>query len=110
MWSIPPPRKREAPGAGSLSGSCYRARACRVYRQGDGGGSGGQGRRGTRQQAVGGSAHRTPPPVHDKGIDHHGAAISVAQKFLDGADVVAVFQEVRREGMAEGVAREPDVL
>jgi len=91
MGSIPPPRKGGAPGAGSLCGSWYRARARRVYRQGDGGGSGGQGRRGTRQRAVGGTADGAPPPVHHVGTDHCGADIPVAQKLLDGADVVAVF-------------------
>ena len=55
------------------------------------GGSGGQGRRGTRQRAVGGTADGAPPPVHHVGTDHCGADIPVAQKLLDGADVVAVF-------------------
>ena len=42
--------------------------------------------------------------VEHVGIDHRGADVGVAQEFLDGADVVAPFQQVGREGMTEGVA------
>lgn len=38
------------------------------------------------------------------GVDHGGFDVAVAEEFLDGADVVAVFDEVGGEGMAEGVA------
>jgi hypothetical protein len=39
------------------------------------------------------------------GIDHGGFDILVAQQFLDGADIVMVFQQVRGEAMPEGMAR-----
>ena len=38
------------------------------------------------------------------GIDHSSSDIVVAEEFLDGADVVALFEEVGGEGVAEGVA------
>ena len=44
------------------------------------------------------------PLVEDVGIDHGGADIFVAEEFLDGANVVAVFEEMGGERVAEGVA------
>ena len=41
------------------------------------------------------------------GVDHGGAAILVAQKFLHLAGVEAIGQEVRRERMPEGAAGDP---
>jgi hypothetical protein len=38
------------------------------------------------------------------GVNHGGFDIFVAQQFLDGADVVAVLQEMSGKTMAEGVA------
>jgi len=38
------------------------------------------------------------------GVNHGGADVAVAQEFLDCADVIAVLQHVRREGMPKGVA------
>ena len=40
-------------------------------------------------------------------VDHRRADISVSEKLLDGPNVVAVFEEVGREGMAKRVARGP---
>ena len=37
-------------------------------------------------------------------VDHVGAPILVAELLVDGADVLAPFQQVCRERMAEGVA------
>ena len=37
-------------------------------------------------------------------VDHCRANVAVAQQFLDGADVVAVFEEVGCERMTEGMA------
>ena len=37
------------------------------------------------------------------GVDHGGANIGVAEEFLDGADVVAIFEQVCCKRMAEGV-------
>jgi hypothetical protein len=42
--------------------------------------------------------------VEDVGVDHGRLHALVAEELLDGADVVAVHQEVGGEGMAEGVA------
>ncbi len=39
------------------------------------------------------------------GVNHRRADVAVSQEFLDGADVVAVFEQVNREGMAELVGR-----
>ena len=38
------------------------------------------------------------------GVDHGGGDVAVAEELLDGADVVAAFEEVGGEGVAEGVA------
>jgi len=38
------------------------------------------------------------------GVDHGRFNVAVAEQFLDGADIVAAFYEVGREGVAEGVA------
>lgn len=38
------------------------------------------------------------------GIDHRGAHILLSQELLDCADVLPSFQQVRRKGMAEGMA------
>ena len=37
------------------------------------------------------------------GVDHGGFDVFVSEEFLDGADVVAVLEEVGGEGVAEGV-------
>lgn len=42
--------------------------------------------------------------VEGVSVDHGGAHIFVSQEFLNGPDVMTVFQEVGCEGMAEGVA------
>ena len=41
------------------------------------------------------------------GANHRGAHVLVAQELLDGADVMARFEQVGGEGTAEGVV--PDV-
>jgi len=41
--------------------------------------------------------------VEDMGVDHSGFDVGVAEEFLDGANVVAVLQEVGGEAVAEGV-------
>jgi len=52
--------------------------------------------------------HRAPnprrPAVEDMSIDHCGSDIPVSQKLLDCPDVVAGFEEMSGEGVAEGVA------
>ena len=42
--------------------------------------------------------------VEHVGVDHCGAHVLVAQKFLDGADVLPALKKVRRKRVAEGVA------
>ena len=41
------------------------------------------------------------------GINHRGFDIFMTEQFLDGADIVAVLQEVGGKGMAEGVTTNP---
>ncbi len=41
------------------------------------------------------------------GVNHGGFDIFVAQQFLDGADVVAILQEVGGEAVTKGVATDP---
>ena len=38
------------------------------------------------------------------GVDHGGADVFVPQQFLDGADVVAIFEQMGGEAVAEGMA------
>ena len=45
-----------------------------------------------------------PALVEDVRVDHRRLHVRVAQQFLHGADVVAVFEQVRREAVAERVA------
>ena len=55
---------------------------------------------GTRRE-VEGAADAERPGVEDVGIDHRGPDIVVAEEFLDGADVLAGFEEVRCEAVAQ---------
>jgi hypothetical protein len=43
-------------------------------------------------------------PIQDMGIDHGSRDVRVPEQFLDGADIVAVFQKVGGKRVAEGVA------
>ncbi len=49
------------------------------------------------------AVYRKPALVKDVGIDHSGAHIFMAEEVLDGPDVVAVFQEMGGETVAEGM-------
>jgi len=42
--------------------------------------------------------------IEDVGVDHGGRDVAVAQKLLDGPDVVAGFEQVRGEAVAEAMA------
>lgn len=42
--------------------------------------------------------------VEHVGVDHRGPDATVAQKLLDGANVVAPDEEVRGEGVPKGMA------
>ena len=44
-----------------------------------------------------------PSPIEHVRVDHRGLHVRVAEQLLHGADVVAVFEQVRREAVAEGV-------
>ena len=41
--------------------------------------------------------------VEDVGVDLGGGEVGVAEEFLDGAEIVVVFEEVGGEAVAEGV-------
>jgi len=51
-------------------------------------------------EAVERALHAAPAFVENVGVDHRGRHIRVTQQLLHRADVVAAFQEVRREGVA----------
>ena len=55
------------------------------------------------EHAVGRAADSGRAPVEDVGVDHRRGDIAVAQEFLNGADVVPVFEQVGRERVPEGV-------
>jgi hypothetical protein len=61
--------------------------------------------RSQEKHPVGGASDSGRPPVEDVRVDHGSADITVAEKLLDGPDVVVVLQQVGGEGVAEGVAR-----
>ena len=50
------------------------------------------------------AAHGHAAALEDVGVDHGGLDILVAEQVLDGADVVAVLEQVGGEGVAQGVA------
>ena len=59
-------------------------------------------------QTVGRAYDPVPATVQDMRVDHRRAHVGMAQQLLDGADVVAVRQQLRRKRMPEGVTA--DVL
>ena len=50
------------------------------------------------------AVYPVPSAVQPMGIDHCCTDILVAQQFLNRADIVPIFQEVRGKGMPQGVA------
>ena len=56
-----------------------------------------------RRSAVEGAADAGGAAVEDVGVDHGGRDILVAQELLDGADVVAVLEQVGGEAVAKRV-------
>jgi hypothetical protein len=58
---------------------------------------------GAGDEAVEGAFDAEAAAVEDVGVDHGGGDVAVAKEFLDGADVVAGFEKVGGEGVAEGV-------
>ena len=65
------------------------------------------GERVTGGEAVGGAADAGGASVEDVGVDHGGRHVAVPEQLLDGADVVAGFEEVGGEAVAQGVAGDP---
>src|SRR5437870_1259056 len=55
------------------------------------------------QDSVRRARHRRRPAVEYMRIDHRGADVVVAQQFLDGADVAAVFEQMGGEGVSKRV-------
>lgn len=43
--------------------------------------------------------HAAATPIQDVGVDHRRRDVAMAEQLLDGANVIAGFQEVRREGV-----------
>jgi hypothetical protein len=65
---------------------------------------GGRGGWGQEEGVVEGALDGEAASVQDVGVDHGGADVAVAEELLDGADVVAAFEEMGGEGVAKGVA------
>jgi len=59
-------------------------------------------------QRIDGTDHAQRPLVEHMRVDHGGLDVGVAEKFLHGADVLAGFQQMSSEAMAEAVGCEPD--
>ena len=55
-------------------------------------------------QALQGTFHPARALVHHVGIDHRRLDARVAEQFLDGADVVSVLEQVRRERVPQCMA------
>lgn len=53
--------------------------------------------------AVEWTADAASAPVQYMGVDHGGFDILVTKQFLDRPNVVAIFQQMRGEGVAEGM-------
>ena len=54
-------------------------------------------------RAVQWAAHRAAAAIEDVCIDHGGGDVAMAQQLLDGADIVAVFNEMCCETVAQRV-------
>jgi hypothetical protein len=55
-------------------------------------------------QEVSGALYSEAAAVEDVRVDHGGLGRALSEELLDGADVVAVGEEVGGEGVAQGVA------
>ncbi len=51
--------------------------------------------------------HREPRAVHDVGVNHRRRHVAVAQKLLNGPDIVTRFQKMRGKGVAKGMRSRP---
>jgi hypothetical protein len=61
--------------------------------------------RSSPKHPIGGATDRRRAAVQDVRVDHGGAQVTVSEQFLDRANVVTVLEEMRREGVPEGVTR-----
>ena len=68
-----------------------------------GGRRGGGSRVPSQADPVGGASDPAGSTVHDMGVDHGRADVTMTEKLLDRPDVVVVLQKVRREGVAESI-------
>ena len=59
---------------------------------------------GASRRRVQRAPHTAASAVEHVGVDHRGADVTVAEQLLDGAHVVAVFEEVSRERMTQRMA------
>ena len=59
----------------------------------------------SRSASVERALHADARPVEHMGIDHRGADVLVAQQLLHGPNIVAVFQQMCGEGVAQRVTR-----
>jgi len=55
-------------------------------------------------ECIGGTADRSQAVIHQVRVDHGGLDVLMAHQFLDHADVVTGFQEVRGEARGETYA------
>ena len=60
-----------------------------------------------RSRAVRRAAYAECTAIQDVGVDHGGADIMMPEKLLDGADVIAILQQMGGKGMPEAVAGGP---
>jgi hypothetical protein len=58
------------------------------------------------QEKVGWAAHAVAASVEHVGIEHGRFQVAVPEELLDGADVVALGQEVGRKAVAKAVQRD----
>lgn len=56
------------------------------------------------EESVSGTADGSQPSVQHVRVDHGSAYVPVPQQLLHGADVVPVFEQMRGEGVTQGVA------
>ena len=61
--------------------------------------------RSRRSQQVGRAAYASAAAVEDMGVDHGGLEVAVTEQLLNGADVVAVGEQVGGEAVAEAMER-----
>ena len=60
-----------------------------------------------RLSPIQGGFDRESAALENMGVDHRGFDILMPEQFLDGPDIIAILQEVGREGMAECVRCDP---